>query len=237
MKKSLIAVAGASVAAAAMPVMGVFAATTSTSFTDVVTVNVGSSCTVIPKDGTIVKRDTTDPQTGDRVIELEDRSWGPYSLMQGHVISNLGGSNMAEDKAEAEDGSDDATDDSGAVEVVCSNGAGTQAPGDGAAQNANSWKLTAVGLDSANMIGSGTAANETIATGDWSGTASQWQYKVLGTDVNTYSQIPTSATVIAKSPATGGSLTVRPRYRVRASATQTEGTYTGKVTYTLIFAE
>lgn len=235
MKKSLIAVAGASVAAAAMPVMGVFAATTTTSFTDVVKVNVGSSCTIIPEDGTIIESDETDA-SGNRTVKLEDRIYGPYDLMQGHYISNIGGNQIAED---TDDPTTDQTPATGktAAKIECSANTGNVAPGsDNPAQMApGSWILTALGADGGAM----TSSTSSIPTGTWAKGTSVWQYKVLGSDSATeYAAIPyDDAAVIARSKATGGSVTISPRYRVSASASQAEGTYTGKVTYTLIYAE
>ena len=236
MKKSLIAVAGASVAAAAMPVMGVFAATTSTSFTDVVTVNVGSSCTIIPEDGAVIQSDTTDPQTGDRTVVLDDRNYGPYDLMQGHYISNIGGNHIAED---TDDPADDQTAATGktAATIECSSNTGNVVPGsdDPSQMASGSWILTALGADGGAMV----SATSSIPTGAWAEGTSVWQYKVIGSDDATaYGAIPaTNAAVIARSKATGGSVTISPRYRVSASASQAEGTYVGKVTYTLIYAE
>ena len=236
MKKSLIAVAGASVAAAAMPVMGVFAATTSTSFTDVVKVNVGSSCTIIPEDGAVIQSETTDPSTNDRTVVLNDRIYGPYDLMQGHYISNIGGNQIAEDTDDPA-GDQSAATGKTAATIECSDNTGNVAPGsdDPAQMASGSWILTAL----ADGDGSMTSANSYIPTGAWTEGASVWQYKVIGSDSATaYGAVPvTNAAVIARSKAAGGSVTISPRYRVSASVSQAEGTYTGKVTYTLIYAE
>lgn len=233
MKKSLIAAAGASLAAAAFPVVGVFAATTTTSFTDEVKVNIGTSCTIIPEDGTVVKSDTTDTG-GNRTVVLEDREFGPYELMQGHYISNIGGDQIAEDTDDPADA--DVSDAPSAATIVCSNGAGNVAPGsdDPTTIANNSWILTAVAADGTAMTSAGSA---TIPTGAWEGVASVWQYKVIGSDTATnYAAVPGTASVIASSKTSGGSVTISPRYRVRAAADQAEGTYTGKVTYTLTYA-
>ena len=231
MKKTLIAVAGASVAAAAMPVMGVFAATTTTSFTDVVTVNVGKSCTIIPSGGTVIEQDTT--TDGNRTVKLQDRNFGPYTLMQGHYISNIGGPQIAEDKDDPAD--PEGSNPASAATIVCSANTGDEEPGSGETQAAGSWVLTAQGAAGETAM-KGTGENQ-IPTGTWTTGASVWQYKVVGSSsAANYGEIPATAARIAESTTSGGTVTISPRYRVSAAANLAQDTYVGKVTYTLIYA-
>lgn len=108
-------------------------------------------------------------------------------------------------------------------------------------ENDGTWKMTALGEDGAKM--SDGAGNEITSTGSTlDGSASNWAFKMAVTGGATvegsygeYAQIPAEATEVVKNTGAAGNAnaTIQAYYGVSASAGQTAGTYTGRVTYTL----
>ncbi len=112
------------------------------------------------------------------------------------------------------------------------------------------WKLTAVGYTNevegtTYMDASTNVSEDDIQTGTTlDGTVSDWavQFDKGGTDAshtnvlygyNTFAVIPDSTTVVATGSSTAGNATVTATYGIGISPTQSAGTYTGKVLYTL----
>lgn len=102
------------------------------------------------------------------------------------------------------------------------------------------WALKAVG-------GTSSAANTTltggsgpaIATGTtFDGSVSNWAMKVSGTGAasgfTSFAKVPSTATTVASSAAATSGTKITATYGVGISHTQGSGTYTGKVTYTLV---
>lgn len=115
------------------------------------------------------------------------------------------------------------------------------------------WKLNAVGAGTstkgvAYMDGTGTGITESddINTGTTlDGTVSDWAFKLTaGTEEHAgasivsgytdFSVVPTTATKVASGTTSAGTQTVTATYGVGISPTQNAGTYTGKVSYTLV---
>lgn len=102
----------------------------------------------------------------------------------------------------------------------------------------NTWQLTAVGAGSGTPVSSMTGTGGSIATGTaTSGETSNWAMKVTAKSGITssfadFKAVPATAAVVATGT---GSVTeaFTMVYQVYISPTQAEGTYTGKVTYTL----
>ena len=180
MKK--LAILGASVALAAVPVVGVFAADTTT-VTDEVQVTISDSCT----------------------LGITEGAKPTKTLANGTADKTLAGAQFS---------------------ITCNNGKGwtLKAQGDG------------TGDDKTTMV---DAANHTIPTGtSLDGSASNWAFKAAGTGVlggyTDFAQVPTEATAIAESATPTSAQSVNITYGVSVDATQAAGTYTGKVTYTLV---
>ena len=106
------------------------------------------------------------------------------------------------------------------------------------------WQISAVGAGTGTTVAhmdASTGADDDIATGTTlDGTVSDWAFKVSGANGATiqgsydgYSEVPTTAAVIAKGTTTTTTATVTAAYGVGISPTQEAGTYTGKVAYTL----
>lgn len=210
MKKSIIATGAASLALAAMPIVGVFADTYTSSVTDTLTVNIPESCTIENQYTTF----------SDQSVPSSENTY-TVTMKNGQTRDNIGGS-------AADGGTHDNTFD-----VSCN----VQSDGDA------TWKLTAVGKGGVtNLVGSGTAAGENIATGTSGGT-SYWAFKVAGEGVNggdvtratdyatdTFYAVPGTAVTIMTGD---GEATLTTTYKVFVDTTQAPGTYTGGVTYTL----
>lgn len=169
MKKSLIAVAGASVAAVAMPAVSVFAATT-TQLVDTVKVTVVDSCTIETSDDNNIT-----PGADGNVVNK--KAWGPYTVVQGQVLTNIG----AADGPTSGD-AEPASDTGGDLNVTCGGTSGI------------SWTLSAEGT---NMVG--TTNTNIIPANSPSTGASYFAYKVTGgnSSVNDYTNVPATKTQIA----------------------------------------
>lgn len=182
MKK--IAIAGASVALAALPVVSVFADTTSV--TDTVKVTVDASCTLGVEAGATPATET---------------------LANGANKQDIVGSKF---------------------KISCNDDGG--------------WTLKAVGASEGDSVTSmqGSVSGTSIPTGtDFTGaTVSNWGFKATGTKVtegyDEFKAIPGTATAIAESDDPTSTEGVDITYAVGISPTQASGTYTGKVTYTLV---
>ena len=107
------------------------------------------------------------------------------------------------------------------------------------------WTVSAEGAGTSGHLtdlyySTGDAA---IATGtDLDGAHSGWGFKIAvggagataaGTYATAYNVIPSSTTVIANGSAASSTATVTPTYKVSTNSTQTPGTYTGAVKYTV----
>ena len=212
MKKSLIAAAGASVAAVAMPAVSVFAATT-TQLVDTVKVSVVESCTIETTDDNNVT-----PGPDGNVINK--KAYGPYTVVQGQVLTNIG----ASAGPTTGEGASPASDEGGDLNVVCSE----NQQGGG---SSITWTLSAEGT---NMVG--TTQTNIIPAAAPSDDTSYFAYKVTGgnSSVTSYSMVPATRTQIANGT---GSASFKMRYEVGVASSQALDTYTGTVTYTLVAAQ
>ncbi len=112
------------------------------------------------------------------------------------------------------------------------------------------WDLNAIGAGTATgdvtkMDASTNKDADDIATGTTlDGSVSNWAFKIakggsdasnitVTTGYDNFSAVPAASTKIAKGTSTAGNSTITATYGVGISATQSAGTYTGKVTYTL----
>ena len=183
--KKILGIGAASLALAALPVVGVFAAT---SRTDTLSVTIEKGCSFSSAAAEGVNYTAT--------------------LGQGSAIKDIEGVKF---------------------DITCN------------AENDGTWKMTALGESGAKM--SDGAGNEITSTnGTLDGESSNWAFRlgVVGGAAdegtyNEYSQIPSTASEVVKSSgsAANANATIRAYYGVSASASQTAGTYTGRVTYTL----
>ena len=221
MKKSIIATSAASLALAAMPVVGVFAEgpdAGSPSIVDNVTVVIAESCTFQAKaNGSAVTPSGTAPGSVTRNFR-KDATLG--------ATVELGG-----DPTQSTSGSQDANPIT--IEGVCNSGE------TGSAKQ-GTWTISALGANSAKMVktGSGVDDEDNILTGTaTSGTDSAWAMKINQNGTGgyaSYKEVPaTTATPVATGQANGESFTFQPQYRVYVGTEQASGTYTGTVTYTI----
>ncbi|MBR0467881.1 hypothetical protein IJJ53_03185 [Candidatus Saccharibacteria bacterium] len=200
MKKSLIVTGAASLAVAAMPIVGVFAADGTLTQTDTVVVTVDSACSLAT--------------SGSEVTP--DASTYKATIANGAYNTDITGSTFT---------------------ITCNDTGG--------------WKLNAIGAGTATgdvtkMDASTNTDSDDIATGTTlDGSVSNWAFKVAkgGSDAanitvtegyTNFSAVPASATKIAQGTSTAGNSTIAATYGVGISSTQSAGTYTGKVTYTLV---
>ena len=202
MKK--LAIAGASVALAAMPVVGVFAEGNdgTLSQTDTVVVTVESACSLTSNH----EEDTPTPNKYAATIT------------NGAANTSITGS---------------------ALTITCNDTGG--------------WDLNAIGAGTATghnnyMDASTNVDDDDIVTADGTPTASSsaWAFKVAksGTDSETaatittgytgFKAVPSSSTKIVTGTSTKGNVTITATYGVSIDDTQSAGTYTGKVQYTLV---
>ncbi len=205
MKKTLIAGAGvAALGMAALPFAGVFAADGTLTQTDTVKVTVDSSCS-LATSGTI-------PEGGDSPIYTA-------TITNGSFNNNIAGSTFT---------------------VTCNDTAG--------------WMIDAIGAGTATndvtkMDASTDVDSDDIATadGDPSGAASTWAFKVADKNTETegehvtidggygsFKAVPSAQTTVAHGTSTKGVAGIKATYGVGISNTQSAGTYTGRVKYTLV---
>lgn len=223
MKKTLIAAAGATIAAAAMPVVGVFAAG---SYTDTVQVTVVKSC--------VFKATWTDSgqqQEGD--ISAAGRTFSKDNVAPGTLL-HFGGDN---------DDSDDGAPGSSAakpiIKMECNEGSGSSS-----GSGSGTWTVSAKGGQASGkenmMVASGSGTD--IATGTaTSGETSNWAFKItasagtVATGYGSWHEIPgsTPVNVLSGTATAGTDVTFTPEYQVYIGTAAKADTYTGKVVYTL----
>ena len=217
MKKSIIATGAASLALAAMPIAGVFAAATPAGdITDTLNVNIPAGCTIVNSNSTT---------GGDGSAPHLTNAYS-VSMHNGELKTNIGGS--ANDDANVAGTSDNV------ISVSCNSSSNTNGE--------TGWKLTAVGAGTADheteLYQAG--ATDQIVTGEaTSGATSNWAFKVsksAGAYATGYSDaykaVPaTEADIVTGSGSMENAFTMT--YRVYVDQTQDTGTYTGAVLYTL----
>lgn len=220
MKKSIIATSAASLALAAMPVVGVFAADAgSPSIVDNVTVVINESCTF---QATANNAPVTPSGTAPGSITRNFRK----DATLGATVE-LGG-----DPTQAASGSTDAYPIT--IEGVCNSG-------ESGSTKTGTWTISALGANEGKMVKTGSDASDTdnIPTGTaTTGTASAWAMKINQTGATggygNYKEVPTgTAAAVATNAANGTSFSFQPQYRVYVGTEQASGTYTGTVTYTI----
>lgn len=219
MKKSIIATGAASLALAAMPVVGVFAVDTSTStVTDKIVVTVPSSCAITTNNTATTPNGVGDGTHTDNTYSV--------SMKNGQLKSDIGGDATA------------TSDPIGKINIVCNDTTGS----------GPTWTLTARGGDFSGNEGAFVASTQLVGgTGttpidtnlNVSGATSGWAMKVTGgTGVtiqggySSFKAVPDSSTTLASgSGAVENAITTT--YQVYVGTSQQTGTYTGHVTYTL----
>lgn len=215
MKK--LAIASASMALAAMPMVGVFAVDGPVSVTDNVTVEIGESCTFqATANGQAVT-----PSTGTN----------PTITRNFQKSATLGQKVILGDSTEA-DGSG-AQGDEITIQGVCNSGGASSG-------KTGTWTISAVGSNQAKMVKSGSQPTDTnnINPGTaTSGTASAWAMKIAetgaaGTFAN-FTAVPAASTTVASGTANGSTFNFKPVYQVYVGTAQASGTYTGTVVYTI----
>ena len=214
MKKSLIAVAGASVAAAAMPALGVFAAG---SFTDTVQVTVSKSC---------VWQASWTTQGGDPVTgNPSDRIFSEDGVVPGTLLKFGAG---------VDGQTPGSSENTPVISMECNGGDGTAQGG--------TWTVSAVGASegASNTAMKPSGSGAAIATGTaTSGATSNWAFKIAATGgsvasgYGTFTAIPASSVTVLSGNASSTDVTFSPEYQVYIGTDQAADTYTGKVTYTL----
>lgn len=206
MKKSLIAASAASLAVAAMPVVGVFAAT-SNSFTDTLTVTVPAGCTL--EDATA----GVDPGTyADRAFSAEIPA-GTFKELGNGFNSETGKTMKIACNV-----------DNGAwtVTATASNGALAGTVGAALTENASIAPGLATDGDTSAWAIKSNASNGTGASNPYAA------YKAYEVDTG-----ETYSTFLTGSADATTAVTFNPSYRVYVSPTQATGTYEGTVTYTV----
>ena len=232
MKKSIIATGAASLALAAMPVVGVFAYNNenqSGTVTDHLTVNIPASCT-------IQNANSTTGGTGDQTNPTLNNYYR-VEMSNGEFKTNIGSD--AWDASTAPQG---ATANN-QITVSCNTASDPQGN-----PNPAGWVLTAIGAGTAGHLTDlyNATADEAIETGlAVSGDDSAWAFKVVkgdganvsyDTDYATgdpiYTAVPSTELDIANGAGSfAGGFTMT--YQVYVNQTQAQGTYEGAVKYTL----
>ena len=239
MKKSIIAAGAASVALAAMPVVGVFAAPT-LSHTDTILLTVSSVCTLgtvtngVPDDGT----DATTHADGTRATN--PGTWGNDPSAEAGTAAHT---NTLSETIAA--GTTDANMGSTTFTVRCNNAGGYELQARSGTNDGNATAPLATMVSGSNLIKSGMGGGSGSG-GAWvpATDPSYWNFMLSGastgvTIASGYDAahvIPTSDTKIAEGVNgnlnAGQSVTVT--YGAGINNTQPSGTYTGTVIYTLV---
>ena len=218
MKKSIIAASAASLAVAAMPVVGVFAdSNPTTEFTDEVKVTVEGGCSFQSKNSTPAVIDLATPRHFDATVNAGS-------------VTILGGTNNAHLRSE---------ETAQTISVVCNKTDGTKTwsvavAGSQATSNTNKMVAT----------GSGTAiASDGSHLKETSGTTSYWSMRINSSastnsmapgENDAWYQVPASSSAaVVSNAATTSEISFMPEYRVYVGTAQEPDVYTGKVTYTL----
>lgn len=216
MKKSIIATGAASLALAAMPVVGVFAEPKPAgTVTDTINVNIPAACTIVNKNSTTGGDGSAPALTNSYTVEMHN----------GQFMDNIGAANQTS-----------GTTADNSIDVSCNSTDGDDP--------AIGWKLTAIGAGTAEHITELYNANATdqIVTGTAvNGETSNWAMKVAipasgvnyasGWNAN-YKAVPDRETDIATGTGSISSAFTM-TYQVYVDQTQDSGTYTGAVKYTL----
>lgn len=216
MKK--LAIASASMALAAMPMVGVFAVDGPVSVTDNVTVVINESCTF----QATANSQAVNPSTGANPTIARNFS-KPATL--GALVYLAG----------------DPTGDTGSTDANPITIQGVCNSGESGSTKQGTWTISALGASEAKMVKSGSDASDTdnIPTNlNTSGTASGWSMMIesagANTDFSTYHAVPSgTAAPVANGTANGTAFSFQPKYRVYVGTAQASGTYTGTVTYTI----
>ena len=216
MKKSIIAAGAASVALAAMPIVGAFAATYET-ITDKVTLSVSESCTMT--EGAVVE---TVPETS---ADAGDAKYGTIvplgTITPGNASSNGTGTPMT---------------------ITCNSNDGWVLNAAATAMNSltGGYSIPFGQYDSASQTDSVWSAKVAIDASH----AAQAQYDNGSDAYDTITGVGTGATVVVKNAVTGTApdtkpiaadgVVVTPYYIAFADSEQEEGAYTGYITYTFV---
>ena len=211
MKKSLIAGAGVSALAfAALPFAGVFAAGTSSSFTDTLTVGVASGCTLEnSRQGT--DQTSGQPNTGDYTVS--DRSF--TAQIAAGTVGYLNADNTGA-----------ATTTEGTVSIQCNTTA---------ASDAYTVTVTVDGLTDSGT--SETIAGGNYDSGATSGWAIK--SNASGATTNSFANYTAAPTAETNSRATfltgdaSATVTFNPSYKVYIAPDQEPGTYVGHAVYSI----
>ena len=216
MKKSLIATGAASLALAAMPMAGVFAAATPAGdITDTLNVNIPAGCTIVNNNSTTGGDGSNPHLTNSYTVEMQN----------GEFRTGIGGTSDQTSGTTADN----------SIDVSCNTGAGAGAEA--------GWKLTAVGAGTAGHTTElyNADATDQIVTGTaTSGATSNWAFKVATASgasyatgySNAYAAVPSAeADIVTGSGSLADAFTIT--YQVYVDQTQDTGTYTGAVKYTL----
>ncbi len=204
MKKSIIAAGAASVALAAMPMVGVFA---DSSMTDTIQVTINSACTIVNDNTTGADQGT--PTTANQYN---------VTMKNGQLRSDIGGNT----------GTGDTGGGDNTITVSCNSDSGTGAGWQLQAIGKNGSSTLVSGSDT---IAAGT---NTTTDSSWAykvnKTAGNTVTFTSGYD-NTFNGVTTSNQLIASGT---GSADFTMTYQVFIDQDQPSGTYTGGVTYTLV---
>lgn len=233
MKKSIIATGAASLALAAMPVVGVFAydaQNTAGTVTDHLTVTIPASCTIQnANSSTGGSGDQTNP-TLNNYYKVE--------MTNGEFRTGIGSSDWDSDAAPA------GSTANNSITVSCNTASDPTAQGGDPA----GWVLTAIGAGTTGHVTDlyNSTADAAIATGTAeSGPTSNWAFKVVkgeganvsydtdyATGTPVYTAVPSAELDIANGAGSfAGGFTMT--YQVYVNQTQAQGDYTGAVKYTL----
>ena len=215
MKKSIIAAGAVSAVVAAMPIVGVFAATSTV--TDEIEITIAKECAITSSTTNAAQGIGDGTTTNNKYAET----------MQNGEVKTLDGSNASGAGAE---------DDQNIINVVCNDSA--------TSGTATSWKLSAVGGDgtTASTVLDAAGSGTDIATSTtFSGATSAWAMRVVGGtgvtiqngfDSEGFHVVPGAVTTVSQGNGSAtGAFTMS--YKVYVSETQAADTYTGHVTYTL----
>ena len=217
MKKSLIATGAASLALAAMPIVGVFADTSTSTVTDAIVVTVPSSCAITT--------DNTDVSDGVGNGTHTDNTY-TVSMQNGQFKDDIGGD------------ATDATATAGKISIVCNDSTSGGPTWSLTAQGGDFSGTGGAFVSSTQLVGpSGTTAINTNLNN--SGATSGWAMKVtpatgvaIQNGYDSFKVVPGSSTVLATG-AGGVENVITTNYQVYIGTSQETGTYTGHVTYTL----
>lgn len=233
MKKSIIATGAASLALAAMPVVGVFAYDADNqagTVTDHLTVNIPASCT-------IQNANSTTGGGGDAQSNPALNNYYKVEMQNGEFKTDIGASNWDSEAAPS------GATANNQITVSCNTASDTSQTPDPAG-----WVLTAIGAGTTGHVTDlyNSTADAAIATGTAvSGANSAWAFKVVkgeganvsydtdyATGTPVYTAVPSTELDIANGAGTfAGGFTMT--YQVYVNQTQAQGTYQGAVKYTL----